>query len=186
MSSEEFLSLVVRGALMRYMEQGDEVDAAAAVARLVAVDMLPQFRQLFKGLQAADVFRDAHCYTEQTHAVLLRHAPSLTAVYERYAHGRGDVGDRLRDRRLLGLDEWQDLMADLGWVDGQFGERLVAWTFAFSRMRVIAEASAFGRARVLQLSYEDFLEALTRVAGAHTARLLRLHTTRGSDSCALP
>ena len=50
-------------------------------------------------------------------------------------------------------------MRDLRLADRALTQRFVTLIFVWSRMRVVDEASAKERARLLQLSFEDFLEA---------------------------
>jgi len=119
LNRQEFLSFLVRAAVLRHIMHGELTDVPAAIERLVTVDVLPKIQQQHPGLAPANAFRDLACYTEQAHEIILPHTPALKAVYERYAVGRGDVGDKLRDRRLLGMDEWQEMLDDLGWMDAQ-------------------------------------------------------------------
>ncbi len=164
LNRQEFLSFVVRAAILRHINHGTLSDVPEAIEQLVARDLLPKVQSLHPGLAPANDFRDLACYTEATHNVIKQYTPALKNVYQCYAIGKGDVGDKLHDRKLLGLDEWQELLDDLGWLDSQFGERLAGWCFLLSRMRVGVEAELKGSAKLLQLSYEDWLEALVRVA----------------------
>ena len=56
------------------------------------------------------------------------------------------------------------MLTDFDLIDGQLGEREAMRCFMFSRMRVIKEGLRSGRAKVLQLSFEDMLEAIVRLA----------------------
>ena len=65
----------------------------------------------------------------------------------------------------MGIDEWRLLLSDLALVDNfAFGERQATAAFVLSRMRVQRESDTRGRARVLQLCFEDMCEALVRIA----------------------
>ena len=48
--------------------------------------------------------------------------------------------------------------------DLDFREREVALTFVWSRMRVLNEAPLKSRVKLTQLAFEDFVEALVRIA----------------------
>jgi len=135
-----------------------------AVEHLLAVDMLPRLRAANGELPIADAFRATHCYLESTSDELSRHLPSLRLLYSAVAEGGGLIGDELKSRTLIGYDEWQEMLDRLGWIDSQFGERDCSLCFILSRMRTVRESALNGRAKVLQLSFEDFLEALVRVA----------------------
>ena len=76
------------------------------------------------------------------------------------------VPQALRDVELLGFDEWTAIVADLGLVDTQFTLLESVACFAWCRMRVVDESSDASRPKLVQLSFEDFLEALVRVATA--------------------
>ena len=49
-------------------------------------------------------------------------------------------------------------------LGGELGERKAAQCFSWSRMLVVDEHSIGGRAKQLRLTFEDFLEAICRVA----------------------
>ena len=164
LNRQEFVSFLVRAAALRHITNGRFIDVPAAIEQLLAVDVLPRVRRAVPSLAPPNEFRNVACYQEETSNVLLRHASSLKHVYEVYAYGDGAVGDKLVDRKLLGFEEWQELIGGLGWTDGQFTEREAGLCFILARMRVAVEKTTPGRAKLLQLSFEDFLEALVRVA----------------------
>ena len=140
-------------------------DVATAVDRLIAVDVVPKIRKsdpLF--LEPANTFRRKYCYNEEVSEVLRKHAVNLRCIYDNYAYGIGAVGDAFDDKRLLSMNEYRDFLLDCGLLDAQFNENEASWSFVFARMRVIREASERGRTRQLQLSFEDFLEVLVRIA----------------------
>ena len=62
------------------------------------------------------------------------------------------------------MNEWEELVGDFKWMDSQFVQRDVSICFVTSRLRAVKEADTKGRAKLLQLSFEDFLEVLVRVA----------------------
>jgi len=169
LNRQEFLSTLVRAAVMKYCRSSASSsrtfpEVSLAVEHLLAVDMLPRLRVANGELPIADTFRATHCYLESTSDELSRHLPSLRLVYSAVAEGSGLIGDELKSRTLIGYDEWQEMLDRLGWVDSQFGERDCSLCFILSRMRAVRESHLNGRAKVLQLSFEDFLEALVRVA----------------------
>ena len=53
---------------------------------------------------------------------------------------------------------------DMDWFQTDFTQREFSLTFLWARMRVIDETPAKSRVKLTQLSFEDFLEALVRVA----------------------
>ena len=195
---QEWIDFLVRAAVMRHCQQGDMDDVATAVDRLIAVDVVPKIRKsdpLF--LEPANTFRRKYCYNEEVSEVLRKHAVNLRCIYDNYAYGIGAVGDAFDDKRLLSMNEYRDFLLDCGLLDAQFNENEASWSFVFARMRVIREASERGRTRQLQLSFEDFLEVLVRIASIKALPydsdakasgcvdageyLIRLHNTGGTE-----
>lgn len=165
LNRQEFLDFIVRAAVMRHCHLAVAEDVPKAVQTLITVDMLPRIK-IFDplALEPANAFRRSSCYTEETSECLKKHAASLRLVYEGYAYGDGAIGSKFEDKRLLGIEEYRDLMLDLGFIDSQFAERDATWCFVMSRMRTVSEAELKGRIKLLQLQFEDFLEALVRIA----------------------
>eukprot|EP00966_Prymnesium_polylepis_P042623 990362-Prymnesium_polylepis.2 len=114
--------------------------------------------------QVSDVFREAHCYNERTDAVLRKHESSLRLIFKAYAHGDGRIGDAFEDSNLLGFTEYNDVLDDFGLIDQQFTASMGTLCFSWCRMRVIDESGDTKRPKLVQLSFEDFLEALVRIA----------------------
>jgi hypothetical protein len=69
-----------------------------------------------------------------------------------------------QSRLACAQDEWHDFLNDFALIDEQLTEREATRCFVGCRLRVVNEGSKHGRKRLLQLSYEDFLEALVRIA----------------------
>lgn len=81
-----------------------------------------------------------------------------------YARGDGAIGDELKSVKLLDFSEWKELNKDLRLVDADYTAREQSLAFVWSRMRVVNDELYESKAKVLQLSFEDFLEALVHVA----------------------
>ena len=188
LNRQEFLSLLVRASVMRFMMPGPtaaaptagRVSPVAGKSDLVghaakAMEMLLH-EQLFPRLRAelpewqltpANEFRRKFCYVESTSNIFASYQSSLRALYDHYAHGDGRLGDELASTKRLGFGEWQKMLDHLALVDGPesgFGERQATGAFVLARSRVVREAETKGRAKLLQLCFEDWLEALVRVA----------------------
>lgn len=162
---QEWIDFIVRAAIMRYCQYGDMTDVVAAVETLITEDFVPSVRKdqpLF--LETANAFRRKYCYIEETSEVLRRHEASLRCIFEQYAYGQGAIGDAFDSKLQLGFEEYRDMLLDFGVIDSQFVEREANWSFVSARMRVIKEHTEKGRAKLLQLSFEDFLESLVRIA----------------------
>ena len=113
-----------------------------------------------------NLFREINCYVEPTDIVLRKYESSLREIYKAYARGSTAdyYGDVLHDKSKLDFEEWTRIVKDVKWVDKQFSIWDANLCFVWSRMRVIRECVAKDRARVVQLNFEDFLEAIVRVA----------------------
>lgn len=157
---QEFLCLLVRAATLRHiaMPGGRHTDVAAALSQLLSSEILPKAsrgdRQL---LLSNNYFREMNCYTAETSDVLRKYHLSVRLIFERYAIGEGRAGDRLDSIDLMSIEEWRTLVSHLDLVDMQFREREATQCFMRSRMRVVQESETRGRAKLLQLCYEDFL-----------------------------
>lgn len=172
LNRQEFLQVVVRVAVAKYVMTGELADVSDAIDRLVrddlsrAVTVLPEFLT-----QDSNVFRRRFCYHEVVDIALRRHEASLRALYNRYAAGGGEQLQRRGNAKevaktssisLLGLDEWIKLVTDLRLIDAGFSPRLATLTYVWCRMRVVDEMKS--RVKLTNLYFEDFLEALVRCA----------------------
>lgn len=66
--------------------------------------------------------------------------------------------------KLMGFDEYMEMVADLDLVDQSFTMREAKLAFVWSRMRTIDELSERTRAKLHNLSQEDFYEILVRIS----------------------
>jgi hypothetical protein len=173
LNRQEFMQLIARAAAMRFMMPAVAgipapfPDAAEAVAQMLDVQMLPRVQRALgeSSMLSANEFRKRFCYNESTSDVLRRHEAVVRLLFGQYAWGDGSANNPLASRTHLGYDEWRLLLSDLGLADNfAFGERQATAAFVLSRMRVLKESDTRGRARILQLCFEDLCEALVRIA----------------------
>lgn len=160
---QELMACFVRIAVMRHILMRTETSVHRALQLLfeeLAAGVPPPAKQL------SNEFRDRCCYREETDAVLRRHEEWLRRLFKIYAHGDGALFQTLNDTSLLGIDEWHQIVLDCNLIDTQFGLDDATGSFIWSRMRAIVESADASRAKIIQLSFEDFLEALVRVAAA--------------------
>eukprot|EP00908_Phaeocystis_cordata_P015883 Transcript_27082.p1 GENE.Transcript_27082~~Transcript_27082.p1 ORF type:complete len:457 (+),score=202.30 Transcript_27082:735-2105(+) len=156
----EWVELLVRVAVSRFVLSGELSDVSEAVKTLLEQVVVPQLgRQV---LHDANEFRRTCCYTEAVDAVLREHEQSLRAMFERYA-AADSQGER-DGTRWLGYAEWAEFVEDLGLIDGAFTLREATLCFACSRMLVVDETTPLGWRRTTNLTFEDFLEAFVRAA----------------------
>ena len=163
LNRQEFLELLVRAANLCFVQPGEISDVPDAISHLITTCILPQMQlRSPMALQNSNDFRLQHCYNEQTDSVLRRHEAALKAIYQAYSSNTQET--ELLTKRLLDINEWRELLDDLEFIDRQFNEREARMCFVWSRMRVIREGDPKSRKKLLQLSFEDFLEAIVRVA----------------------
>ena len=199
LNRQEFVSLLCRAAILRYLvpeyrvvSNGDDHAAsgaasgtterdrsssplpptttdpetpAAAVRALLTTIVIPKLHAAHGpfALLPANTFRQQFCYLEAPSDVLLKFSSQLRVIFDVYCFGDGVDLNPLDTKDRLGYDEWRRLLSDLSFVDSQCNERVAQSAFVLSRMRVMRENEVRGRARLLQLCFEDFFEALIRL-----------------------
>jgi hypothetical protein len=163
----EFLQLLVRIAIIRYVLTRQIPDVSDALHELFNQVLDQKLDNAV--LQDSDIFRKKYCYIRSTTDVLTKYEPSLRVLYNMYAQADQGDGKGLNmgianKKDKISYEEWQRLTRDLRLLDESFTPRLATLCFTWSKMRVIDESSLKGRAKLLHLSFEDFLEALVRMA----------------------
>jgi len=151
----EFFQVLVKVALVGYVQSGEVDDVSEAVEKL----MTERVRDLLPAETATDPneFRDSTLYNLEIEAIFRTHLTSLHAIFEAYA-GAGPTGGA----DLMSLSEWLSLISNLELFDSDFTPRDATLAFQSSRMRVVDEIKA--RVRLLNISFIDFFEAMLRVA----------------------
>lgn len=163
LNRHEFMQILVRIATARYVMNGRIPDVSEALHELFNADFDQKLDPVV--MQDSNAFRKEYCYTEAVDAVLKRHAPSLKALYSRYADARVVEQDTtLSKATLMSFEEWMKLCKDLNFIDDHFTLRHVSLCFVWSRMRVVDENDPRSRIRMIHLSFVDFLEAIVRLA----------------------
>ena len=79
-------------------------------------------------------------------------------------HRDGAIGNELNSTKLLSYVEWKEFTKDLQLYDSDFTAREVSLPFAWCRMRVVDEELLESKIKAIQLSFEDFLEAIVRIS----------------------
>ena len=150
--------MLVRLAIMRYIVPGAETDISNAVGCLM--------KQLVERLvpaakQDPNSFRRKYCYIESVCKVFDRLKRSLRMLFDLYAD---PPGVKTPEAHVLHFHDWMKMLKDLCFFDEAFQQRDGTLIFVFSRLRVVDEESERGKRKLSTLSFEDFLEALVRVA----------------------
>ena len=158
LNREQWLQCLVRFAGMKYRNTGTSTLADALVS-LFSNDFHPKVdRRTLVDIQA---FRNLFVYVQDIDTILKAWERTLRNIFNHYAFGDGAVGGD-SSTELLGYEEWRDLLIDLELYGQDLTHREVALSFVWSRMRIVDERKS--AARVQQLNFDEFLEALIRVA----------------------
>jgi len=138
------------------------VDVSEALHKMLSTDVEPRLDvRLFED---ANIFRRNYIYVEPVDTVLRRHEPSLRLIYERATKLRGTNMGAGIGNQMVSFTDWKDLCRHFCLYDGDTTEREVTLSFVWSRMRVVDEDQPRSRACLTHLAFEDFLEAICRLA----------------------
>ena len=162
LNREEWLQCLIRFALVRHVATGRIGNVPDALRHLISHEIAPNVDQ--RCMQSSHTFREEYCYNQDVVEILTTFQNNLKAIFKGYAKGDGRIGDKLKSANLLGFDQWKTFTKDFSLVEEDFTAREVALTFVWSRMRVIEEENLEGKTKNIQLSFEDFVEAIIRVA----------------------
>ena len=165
----EWLQVLVRIAIARYVpndKKGNPLgDVSDAVEKLFDEHLKPHLP--IDALQSSNHFRTTMCYNEKMETILRKHHASMVALYDRYARMVHNPGGELQDRKLLSIDEWLLFTKHLELT----GEDCLHATvhdvkqiFLWSRIRTCPTHSDADEIRLRHLLFEDFMEALVRLA----------------------
>ena len=166
----EFLQILIRLAVRkncRFDHFGHERgDVAEAVEQLIHENLMRHLPPT--ALQDSNAFRKCYCYIEPTDNVLKKHLPMLRALYTIYAR---EGNDRLEDhsklatRSWMSAGEWLHLIMHVGLIETHLVTVSTLYqVFIWSRIRSCVDLSDREEMRVRNLFFEDFLEALVRLA----------------------
>ena len=156
----EFLLLLLRVAVAKYVLEGEMSDASDALHHFLRFDIVARIGD--EKLQMPDDFRRRHAYTEPVCEELERSHGWLRRCFE--------LGTSLNlnrgapPRSSLILEQWLELCHLLDVVGPDLGEREAVLCFSWSRMAVIDASSMRGRHKEGSLPFEGFVEALCRAA----------------------
>ena len=172
LNRHEWLQALVRIAVRLYCRidpgtgtvHGDVAEALDKMCYSKLAGRLPR-----EATQSSNAFRKAACYTEGTDLVLKRHEGTLRGLFDFYAAlGTTSYDDEqhLRDRRLMSCGEWLNFLDATGLFEMRLIPSIHAALMAFqwSRIRSLSEYTNKAEIRLRSMHFEDFLEALVRLA----------------------
>ena len=134
-------------------------DVSEAVNRLLSVDILSRAARVLGSVEDVNDFRTRFCYLQSVDEALRRHEQSLRVIFGAIT-GRGPG----KDSSLLSIQEWMAFLRALDLIDVDLSERDATFSFAWSRMVVADVGTQRGRLSEYNLHFEDWLEALVRIA----------------------
>ena len=96
--------------------------------------------------------------------MLIEHLGSIQALFAAAAGADGfDIANKLASA-LISFSEWMRMVRTFNLIDKEFTVRDASLAFVWSRMRVIDDTAKRSRAKLENLSVEDFYEALIHVS----------------------
>jgi len=171
LSRQEFMQMLVHIAVVRYMIPSKKgyppihTDVSRALAALLQ-EHLPRHLDP-AALQLSNEFRVAYLYLPETDETLCRHGETLRNLFAVYADAGlpGAAGGKeLNSATLLCFEEWLLLCGHLELLDYDFTMREATLCFMWSKMRIANESEAKERRKLHNMRFEDFLEAIVRLA----------------------
>ena len=153
---------MVKCACMKYVQPEVLLDVSEAVHRMFIADIEPRLDA--KVFAEPNDFRSSACYNEECDTVLRKYESSLRLVFERTCKLRGQSAAKGIANKLVNFETWKDFCRLYELVDVDVTDRDVTLAFVWSRMKVIDEQKDKSRVLLTHLSFEDWLEALCRLA----------------------
>ena len=115
-----------------------------------------------------NLFRSNNCYQEGTDRTFRQYETTLRSLFKAYA-GLGNAGindiKKMASTALMSIGEWLELLSNIGFFEmGLLDVSVAIHAFSSSRLCAPTNQSNEQEIRYRQLFFEDFLEALVRLA----------------------
>ena len=168
----EWLQVLVRLAVRRFLPIGPEGEPMGNVAEALEA-FCTHVRTLLPPLALlnGDEFRTRQCYQERTDSALRQYEPFLRNLFAAFSElENGSGGPKARQQgwacsQTMCIGEWLELCTDCGLIElGLVSPSTAMHAFSMSRLRGRNDYSTKQEARFRALYFEDFLEALVRLA----------------------
>eukprot|EP00943_MAST-04B_sp_MAST-4B-sp1_P009198 g9198.t1 len=151
----EFLEVVIRIAVQKYLRSGDTDDVSDAVRMLCEQNIKPNLDD--EAIHDSNQFRKHRLYFEDVDKCMKKHMSRLKMIFKVFAKPK--VGFTKFD--LMDMEEWFFLLKCCDLFDEDFTQREGKLAFAWAQMAVADEVRR--RLQFKCITFEDFLEALARV-----------------------
>ena len=162
LNRQEFMQCLVKIGCMRYVQDGTIAVVSTALERLFLADIEPRLDP--KVFAPSNNFRTSNCYVESTDDVLRKHEASLRLIFERACKLDGQDLSKGIANAMVSYASWKEVCKRFELVNLDLTERDVTLAFTMSRMRASDEQLDKSRILLTHLSFEDFLEAVCRLA----------------------
>ena len=158
---QEFLQVLVRAAVMKYISTGKVDDVSTAVHAFFSMDINPRADRT--------IFRDPNAsrndfYKEEIDLVLRKHQVSLRLVFQKTCIINGISMEVPMVNKLVSYVDYKEFLHLFNIINIDLTERDATLCFCWSRMSCLDEQDEKMRTRWTHLAFEDFLEALCRLA----------------------
>lgn len=161
-SRQDFIEVLVRIAIIKYVRTGRMNDISNAVEQTCR-DMTSKLPAL--ATHNSNIFRSRFCYLKEVEAVLAAHMPTIRSVFDVYSNSNDDVSNVMSKGGVIDVSEWLLFVGHIGLFDASMISVFFAkLTFLWSRLRALDDWSQQSRVRLRSLSFQDFNEALVRLA----------------------
>lgn len=170
LSRQEFLQVIVRTAVLRYIkprrpgEAPMHTDVSEAVKELINGQMKPRVGP--GALQVSNDFRQAYLYVPETDELLAGYESTLQNLYDVYSDEQHATHDLASMNNMIGFNEWLNMCTHLQLIDEEFTLREMTNCFMWARMRVADETNIVERRKMCNLRFGECAEP----AGARRAR----------------
>jgi CRP-like cAMP-binding protein len=165
LARHEFLQALILIAISTYVgrEHAGEASVSMAVDRLCSKLQATLPAEIT--VQSSNRFRRTRCYTAHVDLELRVWESSLRSLFRVYARTNQSVTDATQSSTLMSFGEFYRFLDHVGLLQmnqiSLFGAKML---FKWSRIRTASDYSDASETRLRNLQFEDFLEALVRLA----------------------
>ena len=159
---QEFLQVIVRGAVMKYVMPGVVNDVSTAVHMLCTKVLVPNADPSI--FASSDSTREPMCYNEDVDKVLRKHESSLRVVFKASCKLSGQSTSAGIRSRLISYGDWTEFLRIFQLIAKDLTLDDAKLAFLWARMLCDDEQDDMKRLKWTNLSFEDFLEALCRLS----------------------
>jgi len=157
----EFLQVLIRLAVNKYIKSGETADVSDSLKMLITRNLIGQLPE--ESRHDVDIFRRTRLYRVRVEALLVKNQGWLTKIFTHYAASSDDGADIMdgNKSKLLSMDEWINFAYDVGLVDTEVPERMIRLCYIWSQTYVTDEIKK--REKLTNAMIVDFYEMICRL-----------------------